>query len=179
MGYWTYTYAPVQERKAGTESMRYDGEKPIYLALPDRTFKRETHYEGYGIINGEDVLELVVDWNMGTNEAIRIMDSHVREAFKEREELLEKLAEAKDDPENKYRQRRLDWLDREIPQLKTMRYYLEGMVSLPRDIEKRDVGIQLATYDEDMARLKFPIKFVKNTEIPYDKILGFSAHVQE
>lgn len=61
MGFWTQTYAPINKKAAGKESMGYDGKKPVVLAIPDGTFLTEEYYEGYGIIAGHDMFELVVD----------------------------------------------------------------------------------------------------------------------
>lgn len=47
-----------------------------------------------------------------------------------------------------------------------------------RGVEKREVGIQIATYDWELEMLRYPIKFVKNTKYPYDRIKGYSSSTQ-
>lgn len=169
MGYWTYTYAGIRQKTPTHESMGYDGRKPVVLALPDGTFLKENCYEGYGIICGKDVLELVVDWNRGTPEALAVMDKHIAMKCTERADLL--MAGDTDGL-------RFQYLDNEIPLALHMRDYLAGKCELKDPSLKRTVGIMLATYNWEQEMLKYPIKFVKNTKYPYDKIMGFSENTQ-
>ena len=170
MGFWTYTYANINKKAATAESMGYDGRKPVILALPDNTFLTEKYYDGYGIIAGHDVLELVVDWNMETYEALAVIDKHIADDYTERSRLI-----LDNDPERTFR---INYLTQEIPVYQAMREYLAGNASLPSKIEKRQVGIALATYDWEQEMIRYPIKFVKNKKHTYDKIKGYSSNTQ-
>lgn len=177
MGYWTYNYACIHQKKSTQECMRYDGEKPIVLALPDGTFLEERNYNGYGDICGNDIHELVVDWNRGTPEALAIIDKHIADLKQEQKEKLEK-----NDPDDEFR---LNIIAGSLKSLVLMREYIQQ----PEDnditaeieskgIEKREVGIQIATYDWELEMLKYPIKFVKNKKYTYDQIKGYSSSTQ-
>lgn len=170
MGFWTQTYAPINKKAAGKESMGYDGKKPVVLAIPDGTFLTEEYYEGYGIIAGHDMFELVVDWNFGTYEALAIIDRLLADDYAERSKLI--LSD------NAADQFRINYLSEEIPKYVAMREYLAGNASFPRNIEKREVGIALATYNWELKMLKYPLKFVKNKNISYENILGYSSNIQ-
>lgn len=169
MGFWTYTYACIKKKAPACESMGYDGRKPVVLALPDGTFLKEDCYDGYGIICGKDVLELVVDWNRGTPEALAVMDKHIAIKCTERADLL---------TTGKTDGFRLQYLDNEIPWVLHARDYLAGKCELTDPSRKREVGIMLATYNWEQEMLKYPIKFVKNTKYSYDKIMGYSENTQ-
>lgn len=169
MGFWTYTYACIKKKAPTCESMGYDGRKPVVLALPDGTFLKEDNYDGYGIICGKDVLELVVDWNRGTPEALAVIDKHIAMKCTERADLL--MA-------GKTGELRFQYLDNEIPWVLHAREYLAGKCELTDPSRKREVGIMLATYNREQEMLKYPIKFVKNTKYSYDKIMGFSENTQ-
>lgn len=169
MSFWTYTYACIKKKAPACESMGYDGRKPVVLALPDGTFLKEDCYDGYGIICGKDVLELVVDWNRGTPEALAVMDKHIAMKCTERADLL---------TTGKTDGFRLQYLDNEIPWVLHARDYLAGKCELTNPSRKREVGIMLATYNWEQEMLKYPIKFVKNTKYSYDKIMGYSENTQ-
>lgn len=170
MGFWTYTYANIKKKAPTHESMGYDGRKPVVLALPNGTFLTESHYDGYGIIAGYDVLELVVDWNFHTYEALAVMDKHLSDDYAERSRLI-----LSNNPADQFR---INYLSSEIPRYAAMREYLAGNISLPKNIEKRQVGIALATYNWEQEMLKYPIKFVKNDKYFYDQIMGYSENTQ-
>ena len=57
MGFFTWTFADQKIRR----KLPYDGRG--YILCPDGTLIEERCYEGYGIFDGHDVYELVVDWN--------------------------------------------------------------------------------------------------------------------
>lgn len=69
MGFFTWTYADrkVERNKFGdykdSSKLPYGGHGCIIC--PDDTAIEEHHYEGYGIFNGQDIYDLVVDWNKG------------------------------------------------------------------------------------------------------------------
>lgn len=177
MGYWTYCYAAINQKRSTNESMEYDGRKPVVLALPDRTFLEEEFYNGYGGIRSYDIHELVVDWNRGTPEALAIIDKHIADLTAEQSEKL-----AKKDPKDEFR---LNFIEHELDRLALMREYIQQPEDNEiteeledRGIEKREVGIQIATYDWELEMLKYPIKFVKNTKYPYDRIKGYSSSTQ-
>lgn len=172
MGYWTYCYADINKKRSTVESMDYDGRKPVVLALPDGTFLTENHYFGYGDICGYDVLELVVDWNRHTTEAVAIIEKHLAECYEE-----QRIKTEKNDPDDEFR---LRVLKGEIAQFEAMHNWLNSPdgTPLPEGIEKREVGIAIATYSWELEMLRYPIKFVKNTKYPYDRIKGYSDTTQ-
>lgn len=174
MGYWTYTYADIKQKRATDESMGYDGAKPIYLACPDGTFIKEDFYDGYGHIGGHDMHELVADWNRNTPEAVALMQAKLTEDIAERDELLKTLSKQ----EQKH-STRLYWLNGEIPRFQVAVAWLSGEIEeLPENFEKRDIGIEIDTYEEDAEQIRYPLKFVKNTKYTYDQIKGYSANTQ-
>ena len=66
MGCFTWTLAnrtpkKVRGRYAAQCILRYDSYGAI--VCPDDTIISEPHYEGYGVFDGKDVYDLVVDWN--------------------------------------------------------------------------------------------------------------------
>lgn len=67
MGFFTWTLANKKPRllKSGDYAkscvLQYDGYGAI--VCPDDTLIEEPCYEGYGIFDGKDVYELVLDWN--------------------------------------------------------------------------------------------------------------------
>ena len=66
MGCFTWTLAnrtpkKVRGRYAAQCILRYDSYGAIIC--PDDTIISEPHYEGYGVFDGKDVYDLVVDWN--------------------------------------------------------------------------------------------------------------------
>lgn len=70
MGFFTWTLAnrKVEKTKLGIDyknkcKLPYDGYGCVMC--PDGTVIEEKCYEGYGIFDGHDVYELVVDWNRG------------------------------------------------------------------------------------------------------------------
>lgn len=62
---WTFANKPVKILDCGEIShsckLPYGGYGAVLC--PDNTLIKESDYEGYGIFNGKDVFELVVDWN--------------------------------------------------------------------------------------------------------------------
>ena len=56
MGIFTWTLANNREQK-----LKYDG--PGAILCPDDTKIVEHCYDGYGVFDGQDVYDLVVDWN--------------------------------------------------------------------------------------------------------------------
>lgn len=67
MGYFTWTDARREPRllKNGdysvTDKIGYDGFAKV--VCPDDTEICEPYYEGYGMFDGHDIYDLVVDWN--------------------------------------------------------------------------------------------------------------------
>lgn len=68
MGYFTWTLANKKPKlnRAGDDytaasKLAYDGRG--FVQCPNGTVIEEPCYEGYGIFNGQDIYELVVDWN--------------------------------------------------------------------------------------------------------------------
>lgn len=67
MGFFTWTLAnrPLQYKRSGEYKQSCVLQYNTYGAIvcPDNTLIQEPCYEGYGVFDGKDVYELVVDWN--------------------------------------------------------------------------------------------------------------------
>lgn len=67
MGFFTWTLANKKETRlqcgdyAARCKLRYYGYGAV--VCPDNTLIKEYSYDGYGMFNGRDVYDLVVDWN--------------------------------------------------------------------------------------------------------------------
>jgi hypothetical protein len=67
MGYFTWTDARRQSKKNKNEDYPSKDKIPYgdfaKVVCPDNSEIKESHYEGYGMFNGQDIYDLVVDWN--------------------------------------------------------------------------------------------------------------------
>jgi len=133
MGCFTWKFANDRRKK-----LQYDSTG--YVVCPNNTYIKEECYDGYGRFGAEDIYNLVVDWNKDYLKEIFSKPLYsgwnhlkpVAEAFVDgkSEEELENLFEKVAKP---------CWNKKEW---------------------KRNLGIAIATYDQDNSKLPFPIKIV-------------------
>ena len=140
----------------------------------------ETEYDGYGNFGGYDIYDLVADWNKEyiTSDAIK---KPVRERYggiwgyeldKLKEQGLSdeeiKIKEEKEREE--YYQRALKRYDCKINRLEDFKTNVSDEIMVERYGKdwKREIGIDIACYDEDNARLKYPIKITHDGGLTYE-----------
>lgn len=142
-----------------------------YVACPDGTFICEPSYETYGIFDGKDIYDLVVDWN---RKFIAENPDHL---------LPHVHCWTKDGAlvRTTYRLKDFPWYpvvaDLSIPfedlhdaLIAHLKKELGDKFS-PYRTEIRSIGIDIACYDEDNASLPYPIKITsKKTGICYEEL---------
>lgn len=160
MGCFSWMFADTNNRKPlniGEEG---------YLMAPDGKVYHEKCYDGYGVFDGHDVYELVVDWNL---EYLRPElplpkrrndDKQVRFFEPWADAVIRLLKEGKEDEAQEYMNRIAD--NRIVPGY------------LRRDW-KRHIGIEIACYDYQNRHLAFPIKISSTDTIPYDGLPASDA----
>lgn len=117
-------------------------DREAYLLLPTGGSIHEREYEGYGIFDGQDVYELVVDWNL---PALKREDVYGSIATLLPKETIDKIFDAAESGT-------LNTLDEELGKN-----------------WKRDFGIHISCYDEDNEKLPYPIKITR-VERAYDSV---------
>lgn len=104
----------------------------VYVLIPKEFgggHIEESYYDGYGNFCGQDIYELVVDWNR----------KYLGEYRKNTEFIC-------------------DWLQK----CKSVKEAFQKM-------EKRDIGISIACYDEDNQRIHYPIKITHDPNAVYEE----------
>lgn len=129
---------------------------PCYVLIPKEFGGGhicEFNYDGYGHFGCYDIYDLVFEWNRNYLQNFFDNLDTWECGFSDNElKALEKASKEKVKVS-------FDWEDYE--------YDFDG-------IEKRELGIVLACYDEDNSRLKYPIKITHNPKATYEDC-GFSA----
>lgn len=124
--------------------------KPAYVITPDSNNIYESHYAGYGGFDGNDIYELVVDWNRDfigqifNDRCISFLHfsaTEYAEAIMLGDDFAFSFLKKHLNPENWYLK---DW--------------------------KREVGILIACYDSDNATLPFPIKIAASDKYAYSDL---------
>ncbi|MDO4650595.1 MAG: hypothetical protein Q4B26_18325 [Eubacteriales bacterium] len=118
-----------------------------FVITPSNINYFENSYSGYGIFDGKDIYELVVDWNREYLEQIftarNVSFLHFPSIqFAKAIEISDKKA--------------YDFLSKYVPPTS---WYIENW--------KREVGIRIACYDEDNGTLPFPIKIASTDNYRY------------
>lgn len=158
MGYFTWTWAnrPVQYKYGPTNASKLLYDRKGYVAIPDEwkhlypdaiinkktgaAFLKTDAYDGYGHFgenNKYDVYEMIVDWNRDYLKWTR--EEHPLHP------LYVAICEGKSKEE----------IDAIAIQCGENQYW------------KRNIGISISCYNEDMDRLKYPIKIVTSTRVLY------------
>ena len=160
MGYFTWTDAAKEPRRKRdgtifqTDKIAYGGYAKV--VCPDNTAIEEQSYEGYGIFNGQDVYELVVDWN---KDALgQIFDELTK--IKAWGYQLAPVAKA-------YQENGSEAAHAAAEQLS-----MEYLYNVSEDW-KHDVGIAIATAKIDRKPIcPFPIKITKNRrKVKYENLV--------
>ncbi len=131
-----------------------------FVACPDGSFIEETSYDGYGHFAGHDIYDLVVDWNRDWLNT-SMLQKPVREMYAAGDEgdiwfnkgckNFERAAA-----------RLMDWRSGEMNEEEmALRYGQEW---------KRDIGIDIACYDDQNAALPYPIKIVSERSYLYHQL---------
>lgn len=150
MGCFSWMFAD----KDNKTNLRID--RKGYIACPDGSFIKDSCYEGYGEFTGNDVYELVVEWNrkfIAENPDF-VMPHRVWDGKENREFALKDF-----------------WwypiiADLSIP-LSDFAKEVERRGKENRFRELRTVGIDIACYSEDNEALPYPIKITQTMKIPY------------
>ena len=134
---------------------------PVYALRPDGEPLLEKHYEGYGEFGGEDIYELVADWNR------KYLAEHPEFIIPQHETL-------RDEKTGKYYKappRRVDSFDW-YPVYADLSNSRIDIAQKMKDAsgdkywEYRYIGIDIACYDDQNAKLPYPIKLVEYL-VPY------------
>lgn len=161
MGYFTFTFAnrTLKINKDGEYSksckLGYDGRNTGYIAFPDGTFSEpETCYNGYGIIAGHEVYEMVAEWNKPyIEEILKKVQEKDGKYFVTDKLLAIGTAWQKDDQET---------ID-QILEKEDDRYIT------PVKDWKRTIGIAIV-HAKDIAEVRYPLKIVSSTKKKYDEL---------
>ena len=167
MGYFTWTLANKKiETNANGDyrpgcKLKYGGRGVV--VCPNDTHIIEEHYDGYGNFAGNDIYDLVVDWNKPYLE--KIFESiERREGSKHWGAMLKPVAIAYMNDDKKALKTAIAFVAKEQPYLK--------------EDWKRNIGITIACDDDCMRALPFPIKIVDNKRIKKYAELGVSLSCQ-
>lgn len=145
MGYFSWIFSDTEKNlKIGSHG---------YLLLPDGGYLYVPHYEGFGVFDGKDVYDLVLEWNRPyLNKDMLIPPD------------LERL---KGYPEPYAK----EWYERALKEYENNVKYLEAykngmtdeeMLNLTNEKDwKRYLGIEIACYNAQNAALPCPIKIVQ------------------
>lgn len=153
MGCFSWMFADTDNRK------RLRCDRKGYVALPHGGFILERCYDGYGIFDGHDIYDLVVDWN---KEFLTT-------------DLLKKPRRSDymsgEDGDRRYRH----WLADYEKSCGAMKDFISGVpedeITKKYGSEwKRWLGIQIACYDEENAALRYPIKICRTRPKDYDSL---------
>ena len=134
---------------------------PVYALRPDGEPLLETDYEGYGEFGGEDIYNLVADWNR------QYMAEHPEFVVVQHGGYWDR---AKNDfvhnPDKQIRE--FAWYPVYADLTKTRQDIEQYMKEVHgrATFEYRHIGIELACYDDQNGNLPFPIKLVEKP-VPY------------
>jgi hypothetical protein len=134
------------------EQVLDDVPREVYVLVPKEFGGgriRETCYDGYGHFGGQDIYDLVADWN--------------REFVKENPDFIL--------PFNKKPLREYEWYEAFSDLSKTREEVCEEVRAKEKRacFEYRFIGIDLACWDEDNAAIKYPIKITHTPNAVYEK----------
>lgn len=125
--------------------------REVYVLVPKEFgggHIRETCYDGYGHFGGQDVYDLVADWN--------------REFVKENPDFIL--------PFNKTPLKEYEWYEAFSDLSKTREEVCEEVKAKTgkKYFEYRYIGIDIACWDEDNAAIKYPIKITHTPNAVYE-----------
>lgn len=134
---------------------------PVYALRPDGEPLLETEYEGYGEFGGHDIYDLVADWNrkyLAEHPEFLIIQHHGKWS-----EQLEMWI-----PEPPKKVCEFEWYPFYADLTNTRKDIEKAVKKLPRNAYfcYRNIGIDVACYDDQNFQLPFPIKLVE-IPVPY------------
>ena len=140
MGQFSWMYCDTDNKR----NLRVGGK--AYVLLPDGGYIEETCYDGYGNFGGKDIFDLVIDWNR-KDLTVEKMEKPKREQWSN-EDLYNAMV------------KQYERYERFVQILEDCRSLSdEEMTAKYKNPEwKRNLGIDIACYDEDNAILRYPIK---------------------
>lgn len=164
MGNFSWCTSDTRKSIPCTDESYSGAPKTVYLLNPFGAPYKESDYEGYGVFGGRDVYELVAEWNRGflspenLHKPEREHWSMDAEGQAHYERALTKYM-LKCDGIKEYAAGASD---------AHMRKYYGSVFGYGDGFDwKRCLGIDIACYDEDHVKLKYPIKIVE-TLVPYE-----------
>jgi len=182
MGVFTWTDAQIETpRKSRGEYCRKDvleyGEFGKVVCPDDTEYCTEC-YGGYGIFGSKDAYDLVAEWNREELSEGMLREESKRENFgglwsyekdKLREEGVteEEIKRADEEAQTEHYEA---YLKRRQNSINRLNDYREGKLSNEEMEEKygkhwkREIGIDIACYDEQNAALKYPLKITATKE---------------
>lgn len=153
MGQFSWMFADTDNQKA----LNVNGK--AYVLCPDGIVIFEECYDGYGRFGGNDIYELVADWNRKY-----ISEANVRKPRREQYENTEQGEKWFQEALERYKnhcQRMKDFMSGESDEYMEENYGYDW---------KRCIGIDIACYDKENAALKYSIKICKDKPVEYDLI---------
>lgn len=156
MGCFSWMFADTDNQK------RLVMEKPACIICPDNSIIVEREYEGYGVFGGQDIYDLVADWN--------------REYLSQHPEFVVKQHGSVQGDDGKllpFPDKRVDefsWYPLFADLSKTPAEITEEMQKQEPYWEYRHIGIELACYDDQNAALPFPIKVCLKPYYKYEDL---------
>jgi len=131
----------------------------------------ESYYDGYGHFGGQDIYELAADWNKGYLSKDNLRKAPVRkkfgglwdfekEALREQGVSEEEISKKDEEAREEYYQNALRCYQKSINKIEDFQAGLSDaeMTEKYGSEWKRNLGIDVACYDEQNAALKYPIK---------------------
>ena len=134
MGQFSWCFADKQNKKKLLE-----GNEAV-VCCPDGSFIYENQYDGYGHFGGHDIYDLVVDWN---RDYLWCYINDTCTSWSKEEIMIAVAAMVS---------------DVEAQAVADMLYIGAESDQWRRKNWKRILGIKLTCYDEDNAKIKYPIK---------------------
>lgn len=123
---------------------------PAFVMCPSGNIIFEPAYNGYGMFGGHDIYEMVVDWNRANILCLVESNTH-RPLYHWSKEFLQLLQDSEEKAE--------EYIQKNFPE-----------DSWIRKEWKRNLGIDIACYDDQNIRLEYPIKITRRKEIPYSAL---------
>ena len=152
MGMFSWMYADTNNKK----SLKVGGK--AYVPCPNGEIIVENYYDGYGHFQGYDIYDLVADWNKN-----HISDKNIKKPVREDYPIVENGNEYFKFAMENYAKKVKRIIDFAILE-KSDEYMMENY----GEDWKREIGIDIACYDEDNEKLKYPIKICMEKPKRYD-----------
>ena len=144
---------------------------------------KETRYNGYGDFGGYDIYELVADWNkkyinpeMSFTDTTIPNESQFAGLYDFQKETMRKDGISEDEIKRQDEEKRHTYYLQEVARVEHRKQMVRDFVKLSDkkmiakygEEYKREIGILIACYDEDNAKIKYPIKITHDSETVYE-----------